>query len=511
MFGEAPPGGTSTDTVPADTRGRRRVAPRGFVLAALVSSALVWFSEDALVNTGDYWRVTPFLHIRVPVGSSALFGYRFTATQFAWSHQLPGSLLAVVAWTIYHVVHGVGLTGFVPSALFLTEYLVYFVGVYLASNRLKERKDLATAACFFALFFVLGFMLRSFYEESLILMLSPWLFFGLTQLKERGRIAVFFAAAVLMILSKEQMAVFAPMFLVLMVLYLPKTRRNFLRTAAVGVVFAGGVAVMAHESSVFQLSTSNSYDRTFNGLGFAMGGVASWPTNSNYPTIEYPLEHPSAIPRNSCGAIPSRAQTYLGTTYYPTGVNLYDTAYGPHGTAAERATYTGLLHDSSLKSYATYLVRCPSLVPKLAYNAVAEALKVQYDVFYIRRIPKDLSFPFSAFNWVHNQVLRYLGWIVAVLLLALLALARGLWRRVLLVVSYLAVIISVVVGDGFLEYEKHLLTTLMLLPLVWFFAREEWSQRRQHRQERRASSTTPGSAEQTSVSAPRPTPEPSLT
>jgi hypothetical protein len=474
--GEAP--GEPAETSSEAPKEQRRT-PWVFLLAALASGALVWFSEDALVNTGDYWRVTPFLHIRVPVGSTALFGYRFTATQFAWSHQLPGSLLAVVAWTIYHVVHGVGLTGFVPSALFLTEYVAYFVGVYFASNRVRQRVDIATAACFFALFLVFGFILRSFYEESLILVLCPWLFFGLGQLKQRGRVAVFFAAAMLMILSKEQMAVFAPMFLIVMFLYLPRTRRYFLRTALVGVVFAGGIAVMAHESSVFQLSASNSYDRTYNGLGAAMGNVASWPTNSNYPTIEYPLKHPSVIPRTSCGAIPTQAQAYLGTAYYPTGNSLYATAYGADGTAAERTTYNVLLRDASLKNYATYLVRCPILLPKLAYNAVAEALKVGYDVFYIREIPKHLAFPFSAFNSLHNQVLRNLGWIVAALLLALLALARGVWRRALLVVSYLAVVLSVVVGDGFLEYEKHLLTTFLLLPLVWFFAREEWSQRRQ--------------------------------
>jgi hypothetical protein len=499
MFGEAPLGGSSTGDPAGAPSGaviegsrRTRRAPKVFVLVALAASALVWFSEDALVNTGDYWRVTPFLHIRVPVGSTPLFGYRFTSTQFAWSHQLPGSLLAVVAWTIYHVVHGVGLTGFVPSALYLAEYLVFFVGVYLASNRLKQRNDIATAACFFALFLVFGFILRSFYEESLILMLCPWLYLGLVQLKQRGRVVVFFAAAMLMILSKEQMAVFAPMFLIVMWLYLPRTRRNLLRTAAVGAVFAGGVVVMAHESSVFQLSTSNSFDRTYNGLGFAMGGVASWPTNSNYPTIEYPLKHPSVIPRTSCSAIPTQAQAYLGTTYYPTGNALYDTAYGPDGTAAERTTYTDLLQDASLKNYATYLVNCPTLLPKLAYNAVAEAVKVGYDVLYIRRIPKHLAPPFSVFNSVHNWVLRYLGWIVAISLLSLLAVARGLWRRALLVLSYMAISLSVVVGDGFLEYEKHLLTTFMLLPFVWFFAREEWGLRRAHRRAGRVEAPSPG-------------------
>ena len=490
---EAHDPGTSTDSELADGPSPRRRTPICFVLAALASGALVWFSEDALVNTGDYWRVIPFLHIRVPVGSAALFGYRFTPTQFAWSHQLPGSLLAVVAWTIYHVVHGVGLTGFVPSALYLAEYAVYFAGVYVASNRLKERRDLATAACFFVLFLALGFLVRSFYEESLILMLSPWLFLGLAQLKERGRIAVFFVAATLMIVSKEQIAVFAPMFLVVMYLYLPRTRPNLLRLVGVAAVFLGSIAVMAHESSVFQLSTSNSYDRTFNGLGFAMGGVASWPTNSNYPTIEYPLEHPSVIPRASCGAIPTQARAYLGTTYYPTGIDLYDLAYGPHGTAVERTKYVNLLRDASLKNYVTDLARCPSILPKLAYNALVEAIKVQYDVFYIRMIPKHLAFPFSVFNSLHNLVLRYLGWMVAVLLLGLLALARGVWRRVLLAAGYLMVALSVVVGDGFLEYEKHLLTTFMLLPLVWFFARDEWNHRRQHRVES-ADVTVPASA-----------------
>jgi hypothetical protein len=279
-------------------------------------------------------------------------------------------------------------------------------------------------------------------------------------------------------LSKDEMAIFAPILVVVMLVYLPRTRGNLVRVGAVAVVLLGSAVIMIHKSSVAGMTLANSYDRVYGGLGCAMGGVASWPTSTNETRNAYALAHQSTIPRQSCGAFPAQVQQYLGSVYWNTGHDLRAIAFGPSGTEAERSAFSRVIQEGSISSYLRDLVQCPALGPKLTYSTVVVAAKGDYRLGYIR--PQLTSSPalFRAFNAVHNFLLDNLGWIVACLLTALLVVVRGLWRRIVVVVGLFAVLLTTVAGDGYYELEKHLLGSVLLLPLAWFVGREEWLCRR---------------------------------
>lgn len=456
--------------------GTPRAAPWVFILAAVAICVVVFNSDSALINDGDYLRVTSYLHIDIAKSLPIHANYPFIKSLTTSS--TPGSLLAFIAWLIYEVGSVIGLKTFDPAVLTILEYLVYFVGVYVASEQLRSRRGLVTAAWFFGLFFLLGFFLRSFYEESTILVLSPWLYAGLLAMKERGRFVLFGVAASLVILSKDEMAIFAPILVVVMLVYLPRTRGNLVRVVAVAAVLLGSAVIMIHKSSVAGMTSANSYDRVYGGLGYAMGGVASWPTSTNETRNAYALANQNTIPRQSCSAFPAQVRQYLGSVYWNTGHDLRAIAFGPSGTQVERDAFNRVIQEGSFSSYLKDLVECPELGPKLTYNTVVVAAKGDYRLGYIRSQPTNSPALFRAFNAVHNFVLANLGWIVACLLTALLVVVRGLWRRIVVLVGLFAVLLATVAGDGYFELEKHLLGSVMLLPLAWFVGREEWLCRR---------------------------------
>lgn len=479
---------TGTDTVegvvgaPSRTRApiRRRRRPSSsdgvFLAVALLDALAVFFGEPQVTNNGDYKRTTSFLHVSIPLHQSSGLSLRFVAAPPV-TH-LPISLFPIVAWLLYEVLHGIGMRTFEMGVLVVVEYAVYWLGAYLASERLVTRRGRWTCACFAALFLVAGFYFRSFYEETMVLVLSPWLFYGLLRMARDARIATFAVVAGLVMLAKPEMVAFAPLLVVLACLYLPRSRAKVLKVALAALAMLAASGYVTIEASAAGLGDVNAYDRVELGLAYAAGGVGTWPATTSQGRASLVADHHVALPRGACTAIPSLATSLFGTPVED-ALGVLDLA--PHRIPTETSGAVALQSvyaDGSWTHYAGYLASCPSLTARLVAGTFLVAIRSNYSLGYVRPHAFGGIAPVRSLAQAANWVLTWAGYLLAVALGSAIVAVRSWRRRVVLLAAALVVPLGVVAGDGFWEFERHLFPAIMLLPLAWFVASQEVANRR---------------------------------
>jgi len=175
---------------------------------------------------------------------------------------------------------------------------------------------LVVAPLFFSPFF------KSLYEEGIVLALLPWVILGIYRLRTQGKVLGFTIASGLLLLAKAQLVMLAPAILYAIFFY-----GHTLKLSTLKIIFVSGVLLLAVVGSLYQKQKqedglANAYNRLFNGIGWSMQSVHSWPTNHFSERLQYFSGHQDELQQITKDTELVPNLNLWGTSFWPTGLEL---------------------------------------------------------------------------------------------------------------------------------------------------------------------------------------------
>lgn len=331
------------------------------------------------------------------------------------------------------------------SAYPLTLLAIFTSGTLLA---IKQKQAL-TFPILTLIFFANSFspLFSSFYEEAALLPTMAWLLYGYIRMLDEGKPLIFILAAALVIYTKAQMIVFFPLLLGLTLLKntrkpLPSKKRLI---GALFLLVSLGANITAKSSDV----TANAFNRAYNGIGWAVLDVASWPASNFNQRHAFFYANRKILKAHQ--DVQLQAQIDLvGTSFWPTGKEIME---------LKGKSY--LNTHITLRSFSEMLLS-NGVLKRYLISTYAVALKSDYSLDYLQQQPsKNADQQFKP----RQTITRSFGFIYFLLSIAFAATLHGRWTWV--IIPYIiALPLVVVLGDGFYEFEKHMIPFFIMLPFL---------------------------------------------
>ena len=425
---------------------------------------LVWafgvLTDGNAINNGDWLRSTITAGFVPPSWQELAPVYPFTE-QKRIDH--PSSMAAVI-WTLGLIAQVFGAKQFSADLLSGFLGLTFFSGLFFIWKRhvMPGRNILlASLICLYLLF---RFYFKSFYEEAIVLAVLPWLCFGYYEMLAGRSCRIFVIISVIILFSKIQMIWLAPAFFVL---YLCATQVKFwsakslifmITSISVVVVMLFGVG---RGSGV---EFPNKYNRYYNGLGWTILQSSNWPGsefnarayyfNQNKDDLQQQVKHMTAA-------------SLLGTSYWPTGSELRMSADNATGFTKDKqlGDFDEMISRGSFESYLRYFYDNPAFILLFLKNIYITTLQSDYSLDYLRASLQRKSNFSNRVSKARDTVLSNFGLITLIFLLVFLIAKPRSCMTLLIAWLFLSPLV-VVIGDGYYEYEKHLIPFMFLLPLV---------------------------------------------
>ena len=236
------------------------------------------------------------------------------------------------------------------------------------------------------------------------------------------------------------------------------TKLSSLKIAGACTILAFAVMGSLYQKQKQEDSLANSYNRLFNGIGWSMQAVHTWPANrfserlqyfsSNQSTLQEITKHIELIPNLDL----------WGTSYWPTGLELLVSGNDPRWQSIEQ--------HLNPKFFLKFLYSHPDVMAQYLQNGVLVFVTSNYAFGVLQEIaPSMIGVGLAA---ISSYGFQSVIWIYALLLIYFL-LTRKSTGRALGIVIFMGAPFAVLLGDGFFEFEKHLMPfwiTLPLLPLL---------------------------------------------
>lgn len=432
---------SSFDHIKDQTKGPLQKAMLLVLTVLLVLVATAVYSEPAMINNGDFHRVTrnlvdiPAFQLRskfvdispsLPVVTSTMGGF-FQA--LSWAAVLFGQTSVDVKAYAYALV-GALVLGICLSIQADTRNL--FVSILTA----------AVAATF-------SFVFSSFYEEAIVLVVLAVLPYGVSQLAKGRTPLPFSIASAALIFAKAQMLIVAPfLFLILVKHLLAKCYPRRLQALSMTIILLSCLASVSVKA-ISDASTANAYNRLYNGVGWSVLNVKDWPAEEFGARHRYFYQNISGEADNIVKE-PYRFPdaTLIGTSFQPTG-NAILASEVPFQVSA-------LTRDLSFKKFLTILKNDDVLASYLV-NVATVTIQSDYRLCYLRLEKVSHSMCKDQITFSFGFV--YFGSLCIMIVLCVF------YRNIIPVLFLLSLPLACVLGDGFYEYEKHMVAYFMLLPL----------------------------------------------
>jgi len=431
------------------------LALASFCLLAALLTIWSYLHSAAPINTGDYWRIARSLFITVGHGVPLAEHYPIEPVG-ALKHLVPVSSMGILAMVLtgLHVLFG--QTQFHTATLFLALNLIFWSGGLLVIARSGATARIVATLAMLTGYLGCAYFFKSLYEDAMVFALGPWVFLGLREALRHERYAIFIGATLLLVFAKVQMVFALPPIAALL---LARGRGRWLPLYLLLIVLGFSKAAT--------LADVNAYNRLYNGIGWTLQGVTDWPARDFFARRGYFYEHGAELQARSeaiARTLPaggSGAPDLLGTSYWPTGLAL-QTAAEARG---DRADWTQTIASGRPLQLAGFLASHPVIALDWARTAWTLFLRSDYELRYLRPDHQ----PDPAQPWLARADVAAGAPLVPALMLALSAVAlvaalRPGQRGIGLGYAWLFLVapLFVAFGDGFFEYEKHLLPLLML-------------------------------------------------
>ncbi|WP_099558156.1 hypothetical protein [Hartmannibacter diazotrophicus] len=426
------------------------------LVLAVVASFIFVFALNAIyapmLNNGDYWRVVGAFNVDA-VTWRPLPACIAVNDSVGWSELLPASTMRTILAAIFIGFRFAGEPCLTPNGIFIGLSAIYFLGVVLIAAvgtiGLGARIGTILGLCF-AYSFV-GFYMKSGYEAASVLAFLPLFTFAAMV---RSRIVYLLASAAILY-SKAQMIFLVPFMIYAYVrcVRLPLPRK-WMDAAVILVFLVAPSAVQLYKASQYGLTEPNAYNRVYNGFGWTLQGVADWPVHEFRSRKGYFDEHKAELQARTEFKSLFPDSKLAGTSYWPTGAAIRDDA-GEEDVPA--------LDKSRLReSFIALATNGPSHLHWVR-TALELAYTSDYSLDYTRSLsPLAKSGPLS-YESVSAAILANLGFVFLAFAVLTVLIARRF--DLLLLAGYIAAgaPMFTVTGDGFFEYEKHLLPVMIFV------------------------------------------------
>lgn len=419
----------------------------GLFGAILTLGALAFV--DPAINNGDYWRVARHIGVVIPRLAAPESCIPFTREAYL---SLPGSSLSIFGYALSMAARAFGSSCLPMTLWYSALAALFWSGVILGTSGVSRIAQAVIVVAAAVHFIVFSPLLASFYEEAFLFAFAPWL----ALLSVRDWVGAVISAGIvgLTLLTKSQAIFFAPILLIFLWPVWGQGRGlRFAGLTVLTVLLCAYAFLSAH-------GTPNGYNRIYNGLGWAALQAADWPARDFTDRRAYFQAQPDtaweAEIRQAC-APPGVA--LMGTSYWPTGS---DVMRAPEGTQTQMKAH---IEGLGFGDYLDCLIEIGQ--PGRVLGQVAEIfLLSDYALAYI--LPVDGP----AVNAASAALLGYGGVLFVVLSGAIVLFSRH--PRVTLAVFYLVAGTPyfIFIGDGFFEFEKHVIVNFAgLLPCLIFACR----------------------------------------
>ncbi len=344
--------------------------------------------------------------------------------------------------------------------------LIYFAGLFGVINKEKIFiRRLIIGVLYSIIYIVYGFYFKSLYEEAVVLALSPWIFMGLQDMRDRGRYRVFLISAILVLMSKVQMIFLVPL-LVAAIFYIGDKSAGYRKKSVISAfILLTAIASYANEIDPnAALRVANYYNRFYNGIGWSLQQVSSWPVNSYQGRQQYFEENRQFLQQaTNTYEYYNPDQNILGTAYWPTGKYLMD------HYAAEHPNYLKTIFDrGNFSNFLVFMARRPGLIPAYLKNIYLVSLNSDYNIRYVRTDGQYKSGSLHFARQIVQLFLQWAGYIWFIACLTILFIRPQSIKTIVTLYFFLGAPLFIVLGDGFYEFEKHMMAYLVLAPLPAF-------------------------------------------
>lgn len=400
-------------------------------------------NQPPIMNNGDYWR-TALETMKFPFMRSLRWDcFPVVNGEVNWS-----STTSIIYFAQVKAAHFLGFDCFSLRFMFLPLTVLYLAGavlfIWLSSNAWVATAMALTPAVLFGEFF------GSIYEESAVLTLAPWLMFSALALRRNSKGWILFGVvAVLLIYSKSQNLLLVPALCALFYWGLPDVHVDRLKKSvllSVLLLMVAFASIRTHQQNILP----NAYNRVFNGLGWTAQGVSSWPVNEFFARKQHFEAHKEELQRRSLTAEPIDGLVLMGTSFWPYGQNIFEAG-----------------RDPQLVDQARVAVSLPSYVHQIWSHGIGATLLSVYQV----ATRSDFSLRYlkgtrQGLLGHRDTILTQLGYVLAGLTFVMLVMSRTPVHLLLVGTTVMAPLF-VFIGDGYYEFEKHLIPYIMVFPVFF--------------------------------------------
>jgi hypothetical protein len=414
--------------------------------ALLTYFILIFVYQAPLLNNGDYHRITNGL-ISIPAYTS-LSNACFPINEKLFYTPLSTTSLFFEISLVINLVLGKDCWSL--NNFFLMLSVIYLLGVFIYAKQDKTNKivliGLILAPCFFSPF------LKSLYEESVLLTLLPWLVVSVHLALTQSKLILFGIMSILLILTKIQLLLLLPgLFFLAHYLY-----KQYERQVIVLIIYLSIMIIVVGMAIYGKQDTApNAYNRLFNGVGWSMQEVDQWPANQFISRLEFFSRHQNELQQSTNSTELVKDINLWGTSYWPTGLELFTSGNDPRWEKITEAI--------SLKKFLAFFYHHPKVTWTYLRNITGIFIQSDYSISYLQDVkPNSISIGLSAVN---RFCMQHLSWLYCFLLATYLYTKRN-WGLVLGTPILLLAPFFVVLGDGFFEFEKHMMPFFISLPLL---------------------------------------------
>jgi len=361
------------------------------------------------------------------------------------------------------VVKVFGFDCLTENSIFVALVLIYLLGLGIYLKRFGFTIEVALMILPYLVF---PQILKSYYEEAVILSLVPWMAVGLRNLFVSRKSGLFAISCVLFFYTKAQMIAVLP--LALIALYLGyRNGKLAWKNFAIALVITSSALLMNLSKSGF--STVNSYNRYFNGIGWSVQEVGEWPAFNYSDRQEYFKQNQMALQKLTSGLEPIDGFSLMGTTVWPDGMRFF--------LKAGIVTNHEYIQRFGLSAFLNALVSSPDILLNIATQSIKVALVSDYNLSYLS---SGLGSS-DIYYYLKRPIAEWYGIIFFAHLLLFFSLKRipSRWE-ILIAALYLALPLAIVFGDGYAEFEKHMVPFMMSAPLYYLTVRLIGQQRANH-------------------------------
>lgn len=374
--------------------------------------------------------------------------------------------IGILAAGISYLMKDMGINYFPSALVFAILNIVFATGVIVLAETFDGPKKILSTISILLTYLCFGFYEKSLYEEAVILPLLPWIFIGAHLAKTQERYFIYTLAGIFISIAKMQMLFCVPFFIFFLLVNSANSgisRKSIAPLALLAIVPFYTTALLSEDTNKIY----NNYNRFYNGVGWAILDSHAWPGREFNQKKEYFYQNRENLQNKIIERLRDTPhEDLLGTSFWPTGEALLKKT---RDGSMSQGNFAPIINQGDFKTYITYIAKNPGVFIKITKNTYLTAIKSNYTLEYLQTPPPANFGIFKSLQNVKNGLCTVAGIIFFATILLTMIFFRRL-SNIFMGFYFLLLPLMVVFGDGYYEFEKHMIPYMILLPAFVFLS-----------------------------------------